>query len=172
MEMINGALNYIPQLTSACLTVLKTIYIWNNITKKSQIFTNKWNSALLGMDCFYCVEQASPFLKAQSMCLQGWHSLHMKSVLNAPAAAAAAGNGWYMLYNHRGRENPHSSAVPSRENTDRKHSNHFKLQDLSGLPAAGQNSQPASQPDSQSVSQWAGQAVTPQCSVLVFDQLL
>ena len=64
----------------------------------------------------------------------------MKSVFNAPAsaaaAAAAAGNGWYMLYNHRGRENPHFSAVPSTENTDRKHSNHFKLQDVSGQPEA------------------------------------
>lgn len=65
----------------------------------------------------------------------------MKSVFNAPASAAAAaaataGNGWYMLYNHRGRENPHFSAVPSTENTDRKHSNHFQLQDFSGLPVA------------------------------------
>ncbi len=64
----------------------------------------------------------------------------MKSVFNAPAsaaaAAAAAGNGWYMLYNHRGRENPHFSAVPSAENTDRKHSNHFELQEFSGLPEA------------------------------------
>lgn len=62
---------------------------------------------------------------------RGWHSPHMKSVFNAPASAAAAasaGNGWYMLYNHRGRENPHFSAVPSTENTDRKHSNHFKDQ--------------------------------------------
>lgn len=149
MEIISVALNYIEQLTWVCLTVLKTTQQRTNINN-SQIFTNKWNSVLLGMDWFYCVEQASSFLKAQSICLRGWHSLHMKSAFNAPAAAAA-GNGWYMLYNHRGRENPHSSAVPSRENTDRKHSNHFKLQDLSGLPAAGQNSQNR-QTDSQSVS--------------------
>lgn len=58
-----------------------------------------------------------------------WHSLHMKPVFNAPASAAAAGNGWYMLYNHRGRENPHFSAEPSTENTDRKHSNHVKDRD-------------------------------------------
>lgn len=74
----------------------------------------------------------SPDLKTQPP-LQSlhkrWHSPHMKPVFNAPASAAAAGNGWYMLYNHRGRENPHFSAEPSTENTDRKHSNHVKDRD-------------------------------------------
>ena len=80
-------------------------------------------------------------LKAPSICPHGGQSLHLESVFNAPASAAAA-NGWYMLYNHRGRENPHSSAaVPSTENTDRKHSNHFKLRDLPGLPGATEQSQ-------------------------------
>lgn len=92
-------------------------------------------------------------LEAPSICVQGWHSPHMKSVFNAPAsasAAAAAGNGWYMLYNHRGRENPHFSAVPSTENTDRKHSNHFKLQDISGQPEAWIQNRRSSEPDQQS----------------------
>lgn len=78
----------------------------------------------------------------------------MKSVFNAPASAAvaAAGNGWYMLYNHRGRENPHFSAVPSTENTDRKHSNHFKLRDLSGMPGRLTLARATRQTDKQAVS--------------------
>lgn len=110
-----------------------------------------------------------PFPEAPSICLQGWHSLHMKSVFNAPASAAAvaaAGNGWYMLYNHRGRENPHFSAVPSTENTDRKHSNHFKLRDLSGLPEARQK-KPDRQPVGQSVSRTGSHTSVLCCRALI-----
>lgn len=114
----------------------------------------------ISCEVFVACRMMSFLLKAPSICLWGWYSSHMKSVFNAPASAAA--NGWYMLYNHRGREKPHFSALPSTENTDRTHSDHFKLQDLTGRPEAIQN-RPTD-------SQWSGQAVTPQRFVQFFNQ--
>lgn len=91
----------------------------------------------------------------------------MKSGFNAPAsaAAAAAGNGWYILYNHRGREKTHTFQPYLRQKTQTENIPAIlNSKNLSGPPEASKNCL--------TVGQWAGLTVTPQWSARGFDQPL
>ncbi len=69
------------------------------------------------MKCMFSAVNMAPIKIKMTKCsaapLQRWHTLqrNRKSVLNE-----TAGHGWYMLYNLRGRESPHISALPLEQN--------------------------------------------------------